>query len=129
MVSGLSVFLSGSNSTRLLRHGMAGHTVEIVEVSWIEKPWGRSSRSVSVNVPPALGLAAPPVFPVCAPTIELPTTIEITAATMPANVRARPARERVRERAMPDLQRRAARMAGSVRENSHSLNNAPHSHR
>ena len=32
-VSALSVFFSGSKSTRLLKHGIAGHTVEIVEVS------------------------------------------------------------------------------------------------
>ena len=38
IVSTLSVFFSGSNSTRLFKHGMAGHTVEIVDVSWIEKP-------------------------------------------------------------------------------------------
>jgi hypothetical protein len=33
IVSMLSVFLSGSKSTRLLKHGIAGHTTEIVEVS------------------------------------------------------------------------------------------------
>ena len=32
-VSMLSVFFSGSKSTRLLKHGMAGHTEEIVDVS------------------------------------------------------------------------------------------------
>ena len=43
IVSGLSVAFRGSKSTRLLRQGIVGHTVEMVEVSWIAKPWGRSS--------------------------------------------------------------------------------------
>jgi hypothetical protein len=38
IVSTLSTFFSGSKSTRLLKHGMAGHTVEIVDVSRMEKP-------------------------------------------------------------------------------------------
>jgi hypothetical protein len=46
---------SGSNSTRLLKHGMAGHMVEIVALSWIAKPCGRSSRNLSVSQPPDLG--------------------------------------------------------------------------
>src|SRR5262245_6317463 len=37
-VSALSVFFNGSKSTRLLKHGIAGHTVEIVEVSCMAKP-------------------------------------------------------------------------------------------
>src|SRR3989442_2767478 len=52
IVSTLSVFFSGSNSTRLVRQGIAGHTVEIVEVSWMEKPWDRSSRSIMLRTPP-----------------------------------------------------------------------------
>src|SRR5262245_66601141 len=51
-VSTLSVFFSGSNSTRLFRHGIAGHTVEIVDVSWMEKPCERSSRSIMLRTPP-----------------------------------------------------------------------------
>src|SRR5439155_1562424 len=38
------------------RHGIAGHTVEIVEVSWMEKPWDRSSRSITFRTPPDLGV-------------------------------------------------------------------------
>src|SRR2546425_6723470 len=34
----LSVFFSGSKSTRLLKQGMAGQTVEIVAVSWMANP-------------------------------------------------------------------------------------------
>src|SRR5262245_6820289 len=56
IVSALSVALRGSNSTRLLKHGIAGHTVEIVDVSWMAKPWGRSSRCVMARVPPGLGV-------------------------------------------------------------------------
>src|SRR2546426_12408668 len=56
IVSTLSVFFSGSKSTRLLKHGMAGHTVEIVDVSWMEKPWDRSSRSIMLRTPPGFGV-------------------------------------------------------------------------
>jgi hypothetical protein len=45
----------GSKSTRLLKHGMAGHMVEIVGLSWMAKPCGRSSRNRSVIEPPDLG--------------------------------------------------------------------------
>src|SRR5688572_7262551 len=54
-VSALSVFLRGSNRTRLLKHGIPGHTTEIVEVSWMAKPCERSSRSIMFSVPPAFG--------------------------------------------------------------------------
>src|ERR1700720_662713 len=54
-VSTLCVGLSGSKSTRLLRHGMAGHMVEMVGLSWMAKPCGRSSRSLRVIEPPDLG--------------------------------------------------------------------------
>src|SRR2546422_2655911 len=56
IVSTLSVFFKGSNSTRLFRQGIAGHTVEIVEVSWMEKPWDRSSRSIMLRTPPGFGV-------------------------------------------------------------------------
>ena len=56
MVSTLSIFLSGSNSTRLLKHGMPGQTVEMVAVSWMEKPWGRSSRCITFMTPPDFGV-------------------------------------------------------------------------
>jgi hypothetical protein len=49
---------SGSKSTRLLRHGMAGHMVEIVALSLIAKPCGRSSRSLRMSQPPYLGVCA-----------------------------------------------------------------------
>src|SRR2546427_12249045 len=55
IVSALSVFLSGSKSTRLLRQGMAGQTVEIVAVSWVGNPCARSSRSIMLRTPPDLG--------------------------------------------------------------------------
>src|SRR5712691_276302 len=54
-LSTLWVGFSGSKSTRLLRHGMAGHMVEIVGLSWMAKPCGRSSRSLKVSEPPTLG--------------------------------------------------------------------------
>src|SRR6185436_15193975 len=47
--------LSGSNSTRLLKHGMAGHVVETVELSWMAKPCGVSSRWATLSTPPDLG--------------------------------------------------------------------------
>src|SRR5207245_5365590 len=46
---------SGSKSTRLLKHGIAGHMVEIVALSWMAKPCGRSSRNLSVSQPPDVG--------------------------------------------------------------------------
>src|SRR5262249_62022115 len=58
IVSTLWVGLSGSKSTRLLRHGMAGHIVEMVGLSWMAKPWGRSSRRRQVSTPPDLGVSA-----------------------------------------------------------------------
>jgi len=58
MVSRLSTFFMGSKSTRLLKQGMAGQTVEMVEVSWMAKPWARSSRSITLSEPPALGVWA-----------------------------------------------------------------------
>src|SRR5882724_3874179 len=54
-VSAVWVVCSGSNSTRLLRQGMAGHIVEIVGLSWIAKPCGRSSRNRRFSQPPAVG--------------------------------------------------------------------------
>src|SRR5207249_9538212 len=55
MVSTLCVGFSGSKSTRLLKHGIAGHMVEIVALSWMAKPCGRSSRNLSVSQAPDLG--------------------------------------------------------------------------
>ena len=57
-VSALSVGFSGSNSTRLLKHGIAGQTDEMVAVSWMAKPWGKSSRWVRVRSPPGLAACA-----------------------------------------------------------------------
>src|SRR5262245_7297424 len=54
----LSVDLAGSKKTRLLKHGSAGKLVEYVELSWVAKPWGRSARSVTFRMPPALGVWA-----------------------------------------------------------------------
>src|SRR6266545_106070 len=58
MVSGLSSFFAGSNITRLLKQGPAGQTVEMVAVSWIANPWDRSSRSMTLSVPPGFGACA-----------------------------------------------------------------------
>ena len=57
-VSTLSVFFSGSKSTRLLKQGMAGQTVEIVAVSWMANPCARSSRSIMLRTPPDFGVCA-----------------------------------------------------------------------
>ena len=43
-VSVLSWRLSGSKITRLLKQGLTGHTLEIVDVSWRAKPGERSSQ-------------------------------------------------------------------------------------
>src|SRR6185436_8565759 len=56
MVSALSLPLSGSKYTRLLKQGLEGHTVEIVAVSWTAKPCGVSSRVMILSVPPDLGV-------------------------------------------------------------------------
>src|SRR5262245_54846617 len=60
IVSIVSTGLNGSNMTRLLKQGAAGHTVAIVAVSWIENPWARSSRCMATSTPPDLpfGLGA-----------------------------------------------------------------------
>src|SRR5437879_13361082 len=55
-VSRLSTRFIGSYMTRLLKHGAAGNTVEMVAVSWIEKPCGRSSRCMAFRMPPDFGL-------------------------------------------------------------------------
>ncbi len=54
-VSTLSCCLSGLKSTRLLKHGMAGHVVDTVELSWMAKPCGVSSRCATVSTPPDFG--------------------------------------------------------------------------
>src|SRR5690349_13668683 len=58
MVSGVSIGFAGSKYTRLLKHGEAGQTVAIVEVSMIERPWGSSSRCMTVSTPPYFGVWA-----------------------------------------------------------------------
>jgi len=55
IVSALCVGLAGSKSTRLLKHGMAGHIVEMVGLSLIAKPCGKSSRSLRLSTPPVFG--------------------------------------------------------------------------
>src|SRR5262245_35372595 len=59
-VSVLWTGLNGSKSTRLLKHGMAGHMVEIVGLSWMAKPCGKSSRSLKVREPPRFGVCVCP---------------------------------------------------------------------
>src|SRR5437867_11840681 len=68
MVSRLSVGLAWSKKTRLLKHGSDGKLVEYVDVSWTAKPWGRSSRSMTLRVPPGFGACA-----VAGPTPETAT--------------------------------------------------------
>ena len=58
MVSMLSVGFAGSKKTRLLKHGRAGKLVEYVDASWMAKPWGRSSRSITLREPPLFGVCA-----------------------------------------------------------------------
>ena len=55
IVSALWVGFIGSKSTRLLKHGMAGHIVEMVGLSLIAKPCGKSSRSLRLSTPPVFG--------------------------------------------------------------------------
>src|SRR5882672_8559724 len=73
IVSTLSVFFSGSKSTRLLKQGIAGQTVEIVDVSWIAKPCERSSRSIMLRTPPDFGVGAGGVWPAAGAIRENPT--------------------------------------------------------
>src|SRR5262245_21352695 len=54
----LSVGLAGSKNTRLLKHGSEGKLVEYVDVSWTAKPWGRSSRRITLRLPPVFGVSA-----------------------------------------------------------------------
>src|SRR2546425_11908574 len=56
-VSRLSTRFIGSYMTRLLKHGAAGNTLEMVAVAWIEKPCGRSSRCMALRTPPDFGLS------------------------------------------------------------------------
>jgi hypothetical protein len=80
IVSMLSVFFSGSKSTRLFKQGMAGHTVEMVDVSWIAKPGDSSSRSIIVSVPPGFGVW-PRVGAADAPTMARTTRATSDRAT------------------------------------------------
>src|SRR5260221_6150848 len=54
----LSVGFAGSKNTRLLKHGNEGKLVEYVAASCTAKPWGRSSRSMTLIVPPCFGVCA-----------------------------------------------------------------------
>ena len=58
MVSMLSIGFGGSKKTRLLKQGRAGKLVEFVDDSWMAKPCGRSSRSITLSVPPVFGVCA-----------------------------------------------------------------------
>src|SRR5262249_55712241 len=53
-LSGFSTGLAGSNITRLLKQGELGKTTEMVAASCTAKPWDRSSRSITLRVPPGL---------------------------------------------------------------------------
>src|SRR5438105_3800305 len=85
IVSTLSTFLSGSKKTRLFRHGIAGHEVEMVPVSWTAKPSG-SSRCVMLRVPPDLGawLTAGPLSATAEPMARMPTRIDERRGVMVA---------------------------------------------
>src|SRR5499427_5341850 len=58
MLSGVSTGFIGSKYTRLLKQGEAGHTVAMVELSWIESPCGSSSRCIRLRMPPYFGVSA-----------------------------------------------------------------------
>src|SRR5215813_13573260 len=58
MLSGVSTGFMGSKYTRLLKQGEAGHTVAMVEVSWMERPCGSSSRCIRLRTPPYFGVSA-----------------------------------------------------------------------
>src|SRR5215467_3376364 len=58
MLSGVSTGFMGSKYTRLLKQGEAGHTVAMVELSWIESPCGSSSRCMRLRMPPYFGVSA-----------------------------------------------------------------------
>src|SRR2546426_9369034 len=85
IVSTLSTFLSGSKNTRLFRHGIAGHDVEMVPVSWTAKPSG-SSRCVTLSVPPDFGvwLTAGPLSTTAEPMARMPTRINERRGVMVA---------------------------------------------
>ena len=80
IVSTLSVFFRGSKSTRLLKQGIAGQTVEIVDVSWIAKPCERSSRSIMLRTPPDFGVGAEAVWLAAGPIRTTPTRNAIRSA-------------------------------------------------
>src|SRR5262249_38284625 len=106
IVSMLSVGLVGSKNTRLLKHGKDGKLVEYVAASCTAKPCGRSSRSMTLIVPPCFG--------VCAEVAEATMTVERSARPsilptrrehiMDPSPRARPER-RPRERMVGGDQR------------------------
>ena len=77
-VSRLSTRFIGSYMTRLLKHGAAGNTLEMVAVSWIEKPCGRSSRCMALRTPPDFGVWLIAGVPA---TITTRTAARLTAAT------------------------------------------------
>src|SRR5688500_19348871 len=54
----LSVGFAGSKKTRLLFRSRDGKLVEYVDDSWMAKPCGRSSRSITLREPPLFGVCA-----------------------------------------------------------------------
>ncbi len=53
--STVSARLLWSKTTRLLKHGIDGNEVAMVEVSWTANPWDRSSRCIRFRCPPYFG--------------------------------------------------------------------------
>ena len=81
MVSMLSVFLLGSKKTRLLKQGSEGVLVATVDVSWVAKPWARSSRAMMLMVPPDFG-----AWPMAGVRLSAPTTARATPAATATSV-------------------------------------------
>src|SRR5215468_1876085 len=95
MLSGVSTGFMGSKYTRLLKHGEAGHTVAIVELSWIESPWGSSSRCITFRTPPVFGVCADrPAGPITAITTASAVTRDHRALIEPPGTARVPRRHR-----------------------------------
>src|SRR5580765_8034899 len=92
MVSIVSAGFIGSKYTRLLKHGEAGHTVAIVEVSWIDRPCGSSSRCITFRTPPyfgvcAIAVAAEPITTATANDVIVDSHLFIEASPVPCDRR------------------------------------------
>ncbi len=80
-VSMLSVFLLGSKKTRLLKQGRDGVLVATVDVSWVAKPCARSSRSMTLRVPPDFG-----AWPMAGVRVRATTRVRVAPAMVASSV-------------------------------------------